>query len=166
MSLAGLGAVAIWHDLLPEARDDFHEWHNREHMPERVGIPGFSRGRRYVAISGGPEYFNLYEADSAETLGGQDYLTRLNSPTPWTARVVPSFRNVSRSICRVAWTQGVGSGGVMLTLRFAIDAAQRDGAIDALRRRALPWPTRRSAGSKPPRKRRAPTPRRFPHGSC
>jgi hypothetical protein len=41
MSLAGLGAVCIWHDLLPEARDDFHQWHNREHMPERVGIPDF-----------------------------------------------------------------------------------------------------------------------------
>jgi hypothetical protein len=138
MSLAGLGVVAIWHDVLPAATDDFHEWHNREHMPERVGIPGFRRGRRYVAISGAPEYFNLYEADSPETLAGQDYLNRLNAPTPWTQRVVPSFRNVARSICRVAFTNGVGSGGVMLTLRFAIDAAHRDSTIDALRRRLLP----------------------------
>lgn len=138
MSLAGLGVVAIWHDVLPAAKDDFHEWHNREHMPERVGIPGFRRGRRYVAISGAPEYFNLYEADSPETLAGQDYLNRLNAPTPWTQRVVPSFRNVARSICRVAFTNGVGSGGVMLTLRFAIDAAHRDSTIDALRRRLLP----------------------------
>ena len=138
MSLAGLGTVAIWHDLDPAARDEFHEWHNREHMPERVGIPGFRRGRRYVAISGAPEYFNLYEADSPETLAGQDYLNRLNAPTAWTRRVVPSFRNVARSICRVAFTNGVGSGGVMLTLRFAIDAAQRDGTVDALRRRLLP----------------------------
>lgn len=138
MSLAGMGAVAIWHDLDPVARDDFHEWHNREHMPERVGIPGFRRGRRYVALSGTPEYFNLYEADSAETLAGQDYLNRLNAPTAWTRRIVPSFRNVARSICRVAFTNGVGSGGVMLTLRFAIDAAQREGTIEALRRRLLP----------------------------
>ena len=138
MSLAGLGIVAIWHDLLPEARDDFHEWHNREHMPERVGIPGFRRGRRFVVIGDGPEYFNLYEADSAETLAGQDYLTRLNHPTPWTQRVVPSFRNVARSICRVAFTNGVGSGGVMLTLRFALDGARRDEAIAALRARLLP----------------------------
>jgi hypothetical protein len=138
MSLAGLGAVAIWHDLLPAARDDFYEWHNREHMPERVGIPGFRRGRRYVAISGAPEFFNLYEADSPETLAGQDYLNRLNAPTAWTQRVIPSFRNVARSICRVAFTNGVGSGGVMLTLRFAIDAAHRDSTIDALRRRLLP----------------------------
>ena len=136
MSLAGLGAVAIWHDLLPAAKDDFYEWHNREHMPERVGIPGFRRGRRFVAISGAPEFFNLYEADSPETLSGQDYLNRLNAPTAWTQRVIPSFRNVARSICRVAFTNGVGSGGVMLTLRFAIDAAHRDSTIDALRRRA------------------------------
>jgi hypothetical protein len=59
-----MGVVAIWHDLLPEAKDAFYEWHNREHMPERAGIPGFRRGRRYIATAGGPEYFNLYEADS------------------------------------------------------------------------------------------------------
>jgi hypothetical protein len=60
MGLAGTGVVAIWHDLLPEAKDEFYEWHNREHMPERAGIPGFRRGRRYIALDSGPEYFNLY----------------------------------------------------------------------------------------------------------
>ncbi len=74
MSLAGLASSRSGTTSLPAARDDFHEWHNREHMPERVGIPGFRRGRRYVAISGAPEFFNLYEADSPETLAGQDYL--------------------------------------------------------------------------------------------
>jgi hypothetical protein len=138
MSLAGLGAVCIWHDLLPEARDDFHEWHNREHMPERVGIPGFRRGRRYRALEGAPEYFNLYEADSAEVLAGQDYLNRLNAPTEWTRRVVPSFRNVSRSICRVAYTEGVGQGAFMLTQRFDIGAAGRASVVAALRERLLP----------------------------
>ncbi len=138
MSLAGLGAVCIWHDLLPEARDDFHQWHNREHMPERVGIPGFRRGRRYVAIAGTPEYFNLYEADSPEVLGGQDYLNRLNAPTEWTRRVVPSFRNVSRSICRVVYTEGVGQGGFMLTQRFDVGEGNRPRVVEALRQRLLP----------------------------
>jgi hypothetical protein len=138
MSLAGLGAVCIWHDLLPEARDEFHQWHNREHMPERVGIPGFRRGRRYVALAGAPQYFNLYEADSAEVLGGQDYLNRLNAPTEWTRRVVPSFRNVSRSICRVIHTDGVGQGGFMLTQRFDIEETDRARVAEALRQRLLP----------------------------
>jgi len=52
MSLAGKGAVAIWHDIVPEGRDEFYAWHGREHMPERAGIPGFLRGRRYIALAG------------------------------------------------------------------------------------------------------------------
>ena len=138
MSLAGLGAVCIWHDLLPEAVDEFYQWHNREHMPERLGIAGFRRGRRFIAVAGAPTYFNLYEADSPEVLGGRDYLERLDSPTAWTRRVVASFRRVSRSICRVAYSEGVGEGGFMLTQRFDVDAAEAERASDALHRRLLP----------------------------
>jgi hypothetical protein len=138
MSLAGLGVVAIWHDLVPEAKEDYYEWHNREHMPERVGTPGFRRGRRYIAISGAPEYFTLYEADSVEVLSGQDYNNRLNAPTEWTRRVLPHFRNVARSICRVAYTGGVGSGGVMLTMCFDVEATHRESALDGLTRAILP----------------------------
>lgn len=138
MSLAGLGAVCIWHDLLADAKEDFYQWHAREHMPERVGIPGFRRGRRYVAVEGAPEFFNLYEADSAEVLGGQDYLNRLNAPTEWTRRVVPSFRNVARSICRVRFSAGVGQGGFMLTRCFDVAAAQRERVTATLRQRLLP----------------------------
>src|SRR5216110_1060808 len=127
MSLAGTGVVAIWHDLLPEVKDDFYEWHNREHLPERVGIPGFRLGRRYIAAEGAPEFFNLYEADTPEVLGGRDYLDRLNAPTEWTRRVVPSFRNVSRSICRVVYTDGIGQGGLMLTQRF--DVGEHESAL-------------------------------------
>ena len=138
MSLAGLGAVCIWHDLLPEAVDEFYQWHNREHMPERLGIAGFRRGRRFIAVAGAPTYFNLYETDNAEVLGGRDYLQRLDSPTAWTRRVVASFRRVSRSICRVAYSEGVGEGGFMLTQRFDIDAAEAERTSEALRRRLLP----------------------------
>ena len=138
MSLTGLGAVCIWHDLLPEAVDEFYQWHNREHMPERLAIAGFRRGRRFIAVAGAPTYFNLYEADNAEVLGGRDYLERLDTPTAWTRRVVASFRRVSRSICRVAYSEGVGEGGFMLTQRFDVDAAEAARTSDALRRRLLP----------------------------
>ena len=138
MSLAGSGAVCIWHDLTPEATDEFYQWHNREHMPERVGIPGFLRGRRYIAVAGAPAYFNLYEAESAEVLGGSAYLDRLNDPTDWTRRIVPSFRRVSRSICGVAYSDGVGQGGFMLTQRFELAAADRGVTVETLRARLLP----------------------------
>ena len=56
-------------------RIESYELHNREQMPERVGIPGFGRGRRYIAKHGTPEFFILYEADSAEVLSGRTIST-------------------------------------------------------------------------------------------
>jgi hypothetical protein len=139
MSLAGQAVVAIWNGIAPEGRTEFYEWHNREHMPERVGIPGFRRGRRYIAKYGTPEYFTLYEADSAEVLVGQDYLNRLNNPTPWTQLVPPTFfRDTSRGICRVKLSLGHGQGGFMLTLRFGAEAGRETELERHLRHVALP----------------------------
>jgi len=124
MSLAGKGAVAIWHDIAPEGRSEFYAWHGREHMPERLGIPGFLRGRRYVAVAGAPEFFNLYETLSRFTVTGADYLGRLNAPTPWTAATVRHFRGVARSLCEVAASFGDGQGGLVATLRYDVDPAR------------------------------------------
>lgn len=138
MSLAGEGAVAIWHDIAPEGREDFYAWHGEEHMPERVGIPGFLRGRRYVAIEAGLEFFNLYEALSVEVLKGQDYTARVNAPTPWTLQAVKHFRAVSRSICRVALTEGPAQGGLIATLRYDVPEERAAGHKAELRRSLLP----------------------------
>jgi hypothetical protein len=120
MSLAGKGAVAIWHDIAPEGRDEFYAWHGQEHMPERVAIPGFLRGRRYVAANADLEFFNLYEAENPDVLKGPDYRERLENPTPWTVAAVKHFRNVARSICTVAATTGRAQGGLMATWRYDV----------------------------------------------
>ncbi|MEI5667454.1 hypothetical protein WBO78_21075 [Bosea sp. CCNWLW174] len=120
MSLAGEGAVAIWHDIAPEGRAEFYAWHGEEHMPERVGIPGFLRGRRYVAIDADLEFFNLYETQTVEVLKGQDYTARVNAPTPWTFSAVKHFRSVARAICRVSHTSGPAQGGLIATLRYDV----------------------------------------------
>ncbi|MDF2809986.1 MAG: hypothetical protein K0S56_1017 [Microvirga sp.] len=117
MSLLGNAIVAIWNDIKPEMRAEFYEWHSREHMLERVGIPGFLRGRRLIADRGHPEWFTLYEVDAPGTLAGSEYLARLNTPTDWTRKVVPSFTDVTRSLCNTKYTTGSGVGGAMVTLR-------------------------------------------------
>ena len=126
MSLAGKGAVAIWHDIAPEGREDYYNWHGQEHMPERVGIPGFLRGRRYVALRASLEFFNLYEAQTPDVVAGPDYQARLNNPTPWTASVMKYFKNVARSVCRVAATSGHGQGGLIATWRYDVPDARAD----------------------------------------
>jgi hypothetical protein len=117
MALLGKAVVAIWNGLKPGARADFYEWHSREHMLERVAIPGFLRGRRLIAERGHPEWFTLYEVEGPQVLAGADYLARLNAPTDWTKRVVPSFTDVTRSLCRTTFTTGPGVGGAMATIR-------------------------------------------------
>lgn len=138
MSLSGEGAVAIWHDIAPEARDQFYAWHGEEHMPERVGIPGFLRGRRYISCRPGVEFFNLYEAASPQVVAGTDYLARLNNPTPWTKATVPHFSNVSRSICKVGATFGNGSGGLIGTWRYSVEEGKADTHRKTMCERILP----------------------------
>lgn len=138
MSLAGTGAIAIWHDIAPEGRSEFYAWHGREHMPERTGIPGFLRGRRYVAIDGQPEFFNLYETDSPRTITGPDYLARLNQPTSWTVSTVRHFRGVARALCEVAASFGEGQGGLIATFRYAIEDARADAHRKRMAEVALP----------------------------
>jgi hypothetical protein len=118
MGLRGDGVVAIWNGIRPEGRAEFYEWHNREHMPERVAIPGFLRGRRYVAADAHPEFFTLYETRSVTDLSGPDYLARLNAPTDWTRRATRHFTDTARSLCRVELSLGTGMGGWMMTWRF------------------------------------------------
>lgn len=138
MSLAGEGAVAIWNDITPEGRDVFYAWHGWQHVPERVGIPGFLRGRRYVALHGSPAYFTLYEAESPQVLTGQDYANRLNHPTPWTLEAVRHFRNVARSICRVAASHGNAQGGLIGTWRYDVPDDQTEQHRREFTQRVLP----------------------------
>ena len=42
-------AVAMWWDIAPEVQSEWEDWHTREHMPERLSIPGFLRGSRWVS---------------------------------------------------------------------------------------------------------------------
>ena len=131
--LAGEGAITIWNGITPEGRAEFYAWHLHEHMAERVGIPGFLRGRRYIAatVETAPEFFTLYETETPQTLLGQDYANRLNAPTPWTKTATQGFRDTARALTRVAYSAGPGAGGMLATWRF--DAA--DGRGEELRRR-------------------------------
>ena len=129
--LAGEAVVAIWNGIAPEARDQFYDWHVNEHMPERVGIPGFRRGRRYIAADAAthPAFFTLYELDTIEVAKGSDYANRLNDPTPGTVASTSRFLDTFRALSRVLLTEGPGAGGAMLTIRLDFP----DAALGAVR---------------------------------
>ena len=137
MALLGKGALVIWHDV--QDGTDYNEWHSKEHMLERVAVPGFRRGLRYVALTGSPKYLNVYEVDDLATLTSGPYLARLNDPTPWTRRALPNMYNNSRTLCRViASCGGGGICGLLLTVQLAPRHARADALRAWLRDAVLP----------------------------
>ena len=98
--MIGQAALAIWMDVDAAGLDDFNAWYRRQHLPERLSVPGFQRGRRYRATADGPVYFTLYETVDAAVLSSAPYLERLNNPTEWTRRALPMIRRMVRNAYR------------------------------------------------------------------
>lgn len=138
MALLGPAALLLSFDVAPEAIAGHDDWHTREHLPERLSIPGFLRGTRWTALHGAPRYFVMYEVASLATLSSPAYLERLNHPTPWTSTVMASYRGMRRAFCTVAGSAGHGLGGTGRLIRFAPPAAGAEGLRDWLVRTALP----------------------------
>jgi hypothetical protein len=137
------GALAIWHDVLPDAEEMVNAWYNREHHLDRVDLPGFLSARRYVALSGAPKYFCLYATRDMAALTSPEYLARLNNPTETSKRALPAYRNMSRTVCRQVLKLGLGEGGVVGTWRLIAQPARTDELMTWLRDPVLPALARR-----------------------
>lgn len=132
MGMKGTAFLAIWHDIAEGQHGEFIEWHTREHMPERLSIPGFKTGKRlHTPEAPRHVYGTIYAAENVEVFRSPAYLERLNNPTPWTTAVAPSFQNFLRVACdRVAYA-GTGDGGTMATIRFDFTDADAGTTIRA-----------------------------------
>ena len=124
MPLLGLAAMLLSFDIDPEAIDEHDQWHTHEHLPERLSIPGFRRGTRWVATEGKPRYMVLYEVESLHVLASEAYLARLNNPTPWAIRMMPHYRGMRRGLCAVVGSFGLGQGSVAALVRFTAEEAR------------------------------------------
>lgn len=138
MPLLGSAAMLLLFDIEADAIEEHDRWHTHEHLPERLSIPGFRRGTRWTATQGGPRYMVLYEVESLATLASQAYLARLNNPTPWTTRMMPRYRGMSRGLCTVLGSFGFGQGGAAVLIRFTSDASHSEPLNRWLLQEALP----------------------------
>lgn len=111
--------LAFWTEIAAPAEADFNAWYNRQHLPERLAVPGFRSGARYRSVSGRRRYFAFYETEALATLNSDAYLARLDDPTAWTRRIMPEMRNAARSAFHVRARVGLGRGGIAATLRLA-----------------------------------------------
>ena len=129
MALPGTAALAMWWDMAPDMRGEFEHWHTHEHFPERLSVPGFLRASRWIDAAGGEGFFVMYDVRDFDVLTSPAYLSHLNSPTPWSTKLMPHHRNMVRSQCRVVHSEGGGVAGHAVTVRLP----DGDGVVDKLR---------------------------------
>lgn len=132
------GILALWNDCASDGKAEYERWYMAQHLPERVGVPGFRFGRRYARIDGDREYFTFYELDAPEVLWSPEYLERLGNPTEWTQRVMQDFRNTVRTACRKAAAIGTAIGGNVVTYRVMGGAVPGSGVEAAVKADILP----------------------------
>ena len=138
MPLLGEAAMLLTFDVEQTAIPEHDDWHTHEHLPERLSIPGFLRGTRWVAVRGSPRYAVLYEVDRLETLESRSYLEHLNDPTPWTSKMMTYYRAMSRGLCSVEKSCGFGMGHFALLIRFKPASDSSPSAAEWLGEEVMP----------------------------
>ncbi len=126
ISQVGAGLMAFYTDIDQDYEPQYRRWHNCEHMPERVSIPGFIEGRRYLGSEGSPEFLMMYETEAVEVLESPAYLRALNNPTRWTKEALTHFRNPLRAVYKLLSARGESdffAATWLLTIRFDRDSA-------------------------------------------
>ena len=138
MPLLGSAAMLLSFDIAADAIEEHDRWHTHEHLPERLSIPGFLRGTRWIASGKGPRYMVIYEVESLATLASDAYLARLNNPSPWTTKMMPHYIGMNRGLCTVLGSFGFGQGGTAALIRFSPEASRADALNRWLLEEALP----------------------------
>jgi hypothetical protein len=138
MPLHGKGMLIVFNEVKARDERDFNEWYNREHIDERVNLPGFHRARRYVAVRGTPKYLATYECDTVGDLAAPGYLALLANQTPWTQAVMARFTHFKRLTLRVQVDLAHGVGGAVAAVRFVPDPRERKALVTWLHETALP----------------------------
>lgn len=137
MALYSDAAMVLYFDIAGD-NAEHDEWHTREHIHERLSIPGFLRATRWIATAATPNYLVIYELSGTEIGTSAPYLERLNHPTPWTTAMMSRYRGMIRGFCSVVAGSGFGLGQAALSVRFTPAAGEESNLRDRLEREVLP----------------------------
>ncbi len=130
MPIAGKGMLLTSMNIDAADEADFNRWYDREHLEERVAIPGFIEARRYVAEQASPKYLCLYSTETIDVLSSEAYRARLDAPTDWSKTTMARFKNMIRSVARITISKGTGRGAILGIIRLRPKPGQ-DAALRA-----------------------------------
>ncbi|MDG4834324.1 hypothetical protein O7627_34215 [Solwaraspora sp. WMMD1047] len=83
-----MDALIVVMDFDGAPADEFADWYDSEHLPERRALPGWLSGARYLAVGGAARSVALYDLDSVDALDTEDYRRLVSTgSSPWRDRI-------------------------------------------------------------------------------
>jgi hypothetical protein len=74
----------------PAMEEEFQDWYDSEHFPERARCEGFVTAQRLICLEGFPRYLALYDLSSRAVLDGPGYAAVARDRySHWTMRIIP-----------------------------------------------------------------------------
>ena len=67
------GALIVAFDFSKAQEDEFHDWYDLEHVPERERVPGFGVCERWISVANPKHAVATYELDSLAVLQSAPY---------------------------------------------------------------------------------------------
>jgi hypothetical protein len=88
MTGTALGALIVLIDYSGVPADEWADWYDTDHIPQRLALPGFLTGSWWQALDGSARSLGLYDLDDVSRLSGPSYQAILgDGATPWTKRL-------------------------------------------------------------------------------
>jgi len=120
-----MGLLVAGFDASPVSEDEFDDWYDTEHIPERRRVPGFVNCERWVGVENPRVSIATYDLDTPDALKTDAYRRIAGANlSPWSKRITGR----ALRICRFEGEQlppgdraaPQGAGGLML---YALNAA-------------------------------------------
>lgn len=125
------GMLFVATDVAAQDEADFNQWYDREHVEERVRVPGFLSGTRYQALQGGRKYLGLYKTESLASFTSAAYRAAFTQQTPWSVASLDKMRDPMRRVCAVEAVTGQGCGSHLAII--TLEPAEPEGLRLAIR---------------------------------
>ena len=92
--------LVVMMDVDPEHEDEFNEWYNDEHLPERLEIPGYVSARRFKLEEGEGvlRYLCIWELEDGSPLQSEQYKAQRARPSQLRDRANAHIRQRMRGL--------------------------------------------------------------------
>ena len=82
-----MGLLVAGFDFSPAAEDEFNDWYDTEHIPERQRVPGFHSCQRWIGAENAKQSVATYDLEGLAVLQGSAYRAiGGENLSPWSKR--------------------------------------------------------------------------------